>query len=508
MNDRSTLTIFPDTNVLVQGRGLKDQPWKELGRDEIEVILCGPVIRELDRLKTRPGRVGKVARAISTKVRELMRTADRSELICEADPRVVLRLAQGMPNQAAVREGIDLSHDDQAIINQALASLDAGADVALLTDDNFAAMTAEHFGLPVQLLPTHWLKEPEPDDSAKEIARRDAEIARLKSAEPALELRFVDRSDAPIERLEVTMRRYQPVAPTDVDRLVERVTALAPMVEVVVDPGKVAPPSPGTGRGFDIASIAYSPLGKLPVTKADIEKYEGEYRSWLAGVRSKIAGFHVEWNRRREWPEAILYASNKGSRPAEDVLVEISASGAFQLSGPRTANDKPHAKQADWLQLTLPPVPPKPKSRSELLLASGLLPHDPLPVLPRAHFPAVGELRRNDDEFYWRDGKSDPTVTIALECKSWRHSRGEEDFPFQVWADDRTEVRGLIAGRISASNIREPMEKHLPLRIGFEDYDCLTMATTLVDDFEQRLASRNASSAGNAGRRSRPDALS
>ena len=162
MNDRATLTIFPDTNVLVQGRGLKDQPWKELGRAEIEVILCGPVIRELDRLKTRPGRVGKVARAISTKVRELMRTADRSELICEADPRVVLRLAQGMPNQAAVREGIDLSHDDQAIINQALASLDAGTDVALLTDDNFAAMTAEHFGLPVQLLPTHWLKEPEP----------------------------------------------------------------------------------------------------------------------------------------------------------------------------------------------------------------------------------------------------------------------------------------------------------------------------------------------------------
>ena len=82
------------------------------------------------------------ARSVSTKVRELMATAARAELLREAEPRVTLRLAPGVPSQAKVREEIDLSHDDQAIINQALASLDTGADVVLLTDDTFAAVSS------------------------------------------------------------------------------------------------------------------------------------------------------------------------------------------------------------------------------------------------------------------------------------------------------------------------------------------------------------------------------
>ena len=243
------MIVFPDTNVLIQGRALKDQPWGELGRDDIDVILSGPVIRELDRLKNRPGRVGKVARSVSTKVRELMATTARAELLRETGPRVMLRLASAMPNQAKVREEIDLTHDDQAIINQALASLDSGDDVVLLTDDNFAAMTAEHFGLPVRMLPGHWLKEPEADDDVKELARKDAEIARLKAAEPMLQPRFVDQSGTQIERLDVTMKRYLPVPPDDVDRLVDRVTALAPMAELTPTPLKEASKPRAPARG-------------------------------------------------------------------------------------------------------------------------------------------------------------------------------------------------------------------------------------------------------------------
>ena len=77
---------------------------------------------------------------------------------------------------------------------------------------------------------------------------------------------------------------------------------------------------------------------------------------------------------------------------------------------------------------------------------------------------------------------------MALECKTWRHGREEEDFPFRIWADDSADVRGLIVGRISASNVREPLDKNLPLRINFEDWECLPMAESLVDDFERRLA--------------------
>jgi predicted ribonuclease YlaK len=103
MNDRPPLIIFPDTNVLVQGRALHDLPWSELGTRPIDLVLCGPVIRELDRLKTRPGRAGKVARAYSTKVRELMSSADKSEVLFEPTPRVILRLSPGKTNLAPQR---------------------------------------------------------------------------------------------------------------------------------------------------------------------------------------------------------------------------------------------------------------------------------------------------------------------------------------------------------------------------------------------------------------------
>jgi hypothetical protein len=489
MNDRAPLIVFPDTNVLIQGRALKDQPWGELGEDDIDVVLSGPVIRELDRLKNRPGRVGKVARSVSTKVRELMATTVRAELLRESKPRVLLRLASGPPNQAKVREEIDLSHDDQAIINQALASLDGGDDVVLLTDDNFAAMTAEHFGLPVKMLPAHWLKEPEASDSTKELARKDAEIARLKAAEPMLQLRFVDQSGNQIERLDVTMKRYLPVSSDDVDRLMERVTGLAPMAELTPTQLKRAPEPRSTGKGFDVSSIAYPADGMMPLTRTAIDEYEDDYRKWVSGVRSKIAGFHADWNRRRDWPQAVFCAQNTGSRPAADVLVEIDASGSFKLSGLGKVDSESGGKGARWLELALPPDSPRRKSRAEILMGAGIFDHDSFASRPIAPIlPSMASLRRDDDAFYWRDGKSDAVSTMALECKTWRHGREEEDFSFRIWADDGSEVRGLIVGRISASNIREPLDKHLPLRIKFEDRECLPLAETLVDDFERRHA--------------------
>ena len=426
---------------------------------------------------------------MSTKVRELMSSTDRAEVLREAAPQVTLRLAPGTPNLAKAREEIDLTHDDQAIINQALASLDAGSDVVLLTDDNFAAMTAEHFGLPVQMLPAHWLKEPEPDDSAKELARKDDEIARLKMAEPMLQLRFVDQSGSQIDRLEVTMKRYHPVSSADVERLMERVMALAPMATLTPTPVQ-APEPRRTAKGLDISSLAYTG-SVMPLTQSAIEKYQEEYREWVGSVRSKIAEFHAEWNRRREWPQAIFCVQNSGSRPAADVLVEIAASGSFGLSGKRNTEPDPRKKSANWLALPFPPEPPRRKSRAEMLMATSLFDRDPFLSLPPAPvFPTAASMRRDDDAFYWREGRSDPVSTMALECKSFRHGREEEDFSFCVWAKDAEDVRGLIVGRVSASNIREPFQKHLPLRIKFEDRDCLDLAETLVEDFGRRLASR------------------
>jgi rRNA-processing protein FCF1 len=487
IDDARMLTVFPDTNVLIQGRALHTLPWEELNRSVIEVVICGPVINELDRLKNKGGRAGKVARTMSTTVRELLKAPGKSDTIRPSMPRVTRRLQLGLGVRHAVRNGLDLTHDDQAIINQALAAVDAGADVILLTDDNFAAMTAEEFGLPVMFLPADWLKASEPDNGAKEIAKRDAVIARLEAAEPVLKLRFADLSGNEIKRIEATIKRYLPVPAEAVDNLMHRVETIAPRADVTSTKSVSEPEArQTTGTQFDLASIRMRPGQLLPVTQDDINEYRSEYDKWLKGVRAKIAGFHVEWNRRREWPSAQLLADNEGSRPAENVLVEISANGSFALSGEHDEDRRP-SDGPGWLELDLPPDPP----RERPYVASSLRIFDQLnnpPVLSRPYLPDFSHPKaRIDDKFYWRSGRSRPVETMELECKIWRHGRGDEAFGLHLHSNDKKPVGGLIVAQASASNLTVPAEARIIVKIEFESGDTGEMAERLVTDLERRL---------------------
>jgi hypothetical protein len=486
----SCLFVYPDTNVLIQGIPLKDVPWSELGRDEIEVVICGPVIREVDRLKNKPGRVGKVARAISATVRKLMAAPDRSDVLRAADPVVRRRLSRDTTGGAAVRSGLDLTHDDQAIINQALARLDAGEDVILLTDDTFAAMTAEDFSLPVRMLPVHWLKPPEGDESAKEVTRLQAENALLKATQPVPKLRFIDEHDAPIDRLDLVMKRYPPVANREIERLMGHVLAAAPMADLSLTAAAARDPDylePATGPSLIASAMREVMKDHMqPVTKADIDAYAKAYKAWRSDVRAKLVGFGDEWSRRRDWPRAKLFALNAGTCPAENMLVEIAASGAFQVSGYPKDEDDGDGSSRPRLNLSLPepPEPPRAKHRMAEFLKT-FAGRDVPAIRP---FRSIGDLsnRRQDDAFYWREGKRSPVDTLSLECKTWRHGRNEKPFRFRIWGDDAEDISGVVTARVSAGNLLKPVEARLPVRIRFEDGDSLRLVEQLVEMFERQ----------------------
>ena len=60
----STLYFFVDTNLFIHCHApeqLDWSPWQEF--EEVRLIVSSPVMHEIDRLKTRGGRVGKRARA-------------------------------------------------------------------------------------------------------------------------------------------------------------------------------------------------------------------------------------------------------------------------------------------------------------------------------------------------------------------------------------------------------------------------------------------------------------
>lgn len=482
--------VFPDTNVLIQGLPLKDFPWGELGHADIEIVICGPVIRELDRLKNKPGRVGKVARAMNAVVRALMSAPDRIDVLRTADPLVRCRLSRDAAGGGAVRPELDLSHDDQAIINQALARLDAGDDVLLLTDDTFAAMTAEDFGLPAMMLPAHWLKPAEGDEAAKEVARLRAENAQLMAAQPVPKLRYVDERDKPIDRLEVVMKRYPPVSDHEIERLMARVVAAVPIADLSLaaatrrDPDFLEPP---TGPSL-IASAMREVMKEhmQPVTKADIEGYAKAYQTWRSAVRAKLVGFADEWNHSRDWPRVKLLAINAGTRPANNMLVELEASGAFQVSGCRKDDDETGDPSKPSMSLSLPEPPDPPRARHRMAEFLNYLAERKMPLIRQ--LASIGSLsnRRQDDAFYWRKGERSPVDTLALECRTWRHGRDEKPFGFRIWSDDVEDVSGLVTARVSADNLSKPVEARLPVRIRFQDGDSLRLVEQLVELFERR----------------------
>ena len=249
------LIVVPDCNVLIHGKALHSLPWEEWGQEAIEIVIVGPVLGELDAVKNRPGRPGRIARDVNSEIRTLLDKPDHENVLRESNPRVTRRLWLGQKEaREARREGIDLTHGDQAIINRALWWLDNGREVIFLTDDTLAAANAKEFGLPYRLLPQTWLRPTESDETQKEATRLKAEIARLQASEPQLEGWFEDADGKRIERIDATLKPYLAIAPELIEPLVARVRQANP----------VAVPEPATNSATTAPIKASPPAVFMP----------------------------------------------------------------------------------------------------------------------------------------------------------------------------------------------------------------------------------------------------
>ena len=490
------LIVIPDANVLMHGKALADLPWAELGADPIEVRLVGPVIHDLDQVKNRPGRPAKVARAISGSVRDMIRSGS-PEVIRVASPRVTKRLWMGVEVTGAVREGLDISHTDRAIINVGLWLLDQGENVILITDDNYAALMAQQFGMPVHLMPDHWRRGAEPDEAQKELARVQAENVRLRAAEPQLEAWFDAEDGERIAALDFSIKIYQPLDNKIVDRLIARVAHASPLVDVKASPApKLVPPKPGP---VDIATLSFEPVPRElwdqfdPVTQEQVDIYRRDYAKWLETVRSRLSGLHVDWMRRREWPTVEFVIRNSGSRPATETLVEIESAGDLLIERPAKISNQvgkiDAARKLSSLSLPKPPSPPTPgaRMRAALQVKPGVLDAFGLRGAEAAVAgPLIPNLKREADGFYWRSGRRDPVTRMALECEMFRHQRDPERFAMRLFAPPASGAfKGVIVGAVNAANVSGPVIVRLPVRIRFDDGSVETIAEQMVTEFER-----------------------
>jgi hypothetical protein len=484
------LVVVPDANVLIHGKALVDLPWAELGRSQIEVLFVPPVVRELDKLKTQSGRQNKIARQLSSEIRALIAAPGRRAEVRKTNPAVDKRIELGAVTEP-FHPALRLDHADQALINYALWLRQEGNDVLLLTDDTICGTTAQEVGLSVHFLPEPWLRQPEPDESAKENARLKAEIQRLGAAEPKVELGFQNSEGDMLTELSQRLTRWPALTEVELDELMAEVQERCPQA-TSFERLKPRGTDAFVGRIERVSRLSSFQLRSVyePATEQEIEAYKTEdYPNWLESVRSSLATLHYTLEARTEWPLIVATSANAGTRPAVESLLTIQARGAIALLNHDVDEEADDDEQADVrnsdFDLPSPPTPPRgrtktidPLGRYRGLDAHSFATAHQMPF----HLPQISSPKpRDSDAFYWRIGRHDWVGTIELECASWRHGQHPLQFALKIRPEESVTTSAVIEITVHAHNITDPPVSRLPVRFEYEDGQTIEKARSLVD---------------------------
>ena len=147
-------------------------PWAEFR--EIELAVCPPVQREIDRQKNRGnGRVGRRARKAASMLRAILLSGEDFRTIRESAPMVRLVIDAHEPAGADIDDRLDPSVVDDRLVACAVdaAARVAGAEVRLLTDDMGPMAKAKMMGLPFTATPEEWRRPPEASEEERIIEK-------------------------------------------------------------------------------------------------------------------------------------------------------------------------------------------------------------------------------------------------------------------------------------------------------------------------------------------------
>jgi hypothetical protein len=174
------------------------------------------------------------------------------------------------------------------------------------------------------------------------------------------------------------------------------------------------------------------------------------------------------WMQQRRTPDTQFRfeAINRGTRPARDVLVSISAKGNFEIL-PTQAQPK------GTFSLPSCPKPPRgiwgPQGFADLeklarqMRQQGLVSPTDLLRIGNLGPPAP----RDPNKFYWKPTRpSTSTDKFVFVCAQWRHGGAPEGFTGEILFDpSQTNVTGALECIIQAENLSSPERLLVPVRM-------------------------------------------
>ena len=495
--------LFPDTNVLVQCRPLKDLDWSDWRQfDEVNLIISRPVQAEIDDQKNKGGdRLARRARKASSLLRQIILGGQGYSVVRPAEPNVKLCIRSTIKPSESLSEALDYSRPDDRIVGTVHAFLkqNPGADARVLTHDTGPMASAQMVGVAIAAVPDEWLLPPEPSETDKRIRSLEAEVARLKDIEPHISVMCISSDrDEKLDRLEYEVIRYEPLSEREVSLILERLKQRFP---VATDFGR----RERTERS--VAATLRIMGGReefTPATDEEIEGYKHKYARWLEQCEAKLRNLHDALTHKECQPGFLFAAINDGMRPANDALVTFRASGDFTIMPPpdRSGDDDDEHDDdddGDTRKAMSPdfPSPPKPPRGTWKIVSPATI-FEALTRFPRQFDMAaiagpytrdglLRELRlpkpKDPNAFYYKPERpSRPAPEFSLECAQWRHGLNAETFAGNIhFPENADNIAGALECRIHAENMSETVTTQIPVRIRVKHEATLSAAEMLVD---------------------------
>jgi hypothetical protein len=176
--------VFIDSNVILEGKDLKDLPWEEIDiSGPILVLLLPTLLNEIDS-KKRDGRLGVRARDFNRLVAPL---ASKIDLITirDTNPRVDMALALCSKIQWDLYDDLDQNEGDSRLVAEALNIKNHTKEgLILISQDINPMILFRRHGLLTFHLPESWLAKMEQSPHEKEMAKLKRQVADYAKTEP------------------------------------------------------------------------------------------------------------------------------------------------------------------------------------------------------------------------------------------------------------------------------------------------------------------------------------
>lgn len=486
------LLLLPDTNLFVQCKSLSELDWSTLGDNQhIRLIVSRPVQVEIDRQKNKGSdRLGQRARKASSLFREIAESEDNSTLIRECSPRVTILLDNRVKPDASLRDTLDYSERDDQLVGIASSYTQSFtlADVAVLTTDTGPILSAKAVGVRWIAVPSTWLLAPETTDQEKTIQKLQAQVQRLQSLGPVVDVSFFAPDGSPLDKPHFDVSHFRPLASEQIEELMQELQTVFP---IATDFGPTGP----VERNFiNMPNLPHSRREVFtPASDAEKKQYtERDYPDWLGQVRQFFEYLHLILADFDDLPRVHVGLNNKGSQPARDAMVVIRARGRLAIRPPLPTEGDPDDDEEAIRprrlfdgQLKIPRPPQAPAGRWETsgyivnrLQEKARAPHsDILNAFDSIDWqPAISALVRDANAF---DYKTDRPLQLVsqyeLECAQWRHGTPAEILIVEVDAQSDVKVSGVLEVEVHADNLPDVKETKLPM----------TLNVTLIDIFEK-----------------------